>query len=139
MYIKEDSNLYRGIFWIKDVDDIESSDLYFQIPCDLDGNISSDFHISPQLSSKDTTNYNHKNLWNSLSKKMTDGKEYNYYPRGRVEIHNGIATIYCSPYIATNELKSWLVNKFNLTSHNGIKKVKMIADGSNHYRCYLDD
>lgn len=138
MLIKEDSTLYKGIFWITDVDDVESSELYFQIPCDSNGEIDSDFQISPQLSSKNTANYNHKNLWNSLSSKTTHNLPFNHYPRGRVEIHNGIATIYCSPYIATDELKTWIINKFNLTSHNGIKKVRMIADGSEHYHCYLD-
>ena len=125
MIINEDSTLYRGIFWIRDIDNIDNTDLYFQ--------------ISPQLSSKDTQNYNHKNLWNSLPKKITNNLSFDYYPRGRVEVHNGIATIYCSPYIATEELKNWIIDKFNLNNHNGIKKVKMIADGSNHYHCYLDD
>lgn len=139
MIINEDSTLYRGIFWIRDIDNINDTDLYFQIPCDSNGEIDSNFQISLQLSSKDTRNYNHKNLWNSLPKKITNNLSFDYYPRGRVEVHNGVATIYCSPYIATEELKDWIVNKFNLNNHNGIKKVKMIADGSNHYHCYLDD
>ena len=139
MIINEDSTLYRGIFWIRDIDNINDTDLYFQIPCDSNGEIDSNFQISPQLSSKDTQNYNHKNLWNSLPKKITNNLSFDYYPRGRVEVHNGVATIYCSPYIATEELKDWIIDKFNLNNHNGIKKIKMIADGSNHYHCYLDD
>lgn len=135
----EYSDLCRGIFWIPDIDNIEGSNLYFQIPCDSDGNISSDFKISVDMSSKNTDNYNHKNLWATLPKKNTEGKPFDYYPRGRIEINRGIATIYHSPYIPQDELKAWAIDKFNLTKHNGIKKVKMVADGSSHYRCYLDD
>ena len=42
--LQEDSNLYRGIFWILDVDNIDSSNLYFQIPCNSEGVVDSDFH-----------------------------------------------------------------------------------------------
>ena len=137
--LDEDSNLYRGIFWITDIDNIEASDLYFQIPCNSNGDIDNDFHISNNMSSKGTDNYNHKNVWNSLLNKITKGKPFDYYPRGRVEISNGKATIYHSPHIPQDELRRQLINKFNLTTHNGIKKVRLIADGSTHYRCYLDD
>lgn len=134
----EDTNLYRGIFWIKDLDNLYNNDLYFQIPCDSNGNIDSDFEISTTMSSTNTTNYNHQRVWNTLDKKYTDNKAYNYYPRGRIEIHNGIATIYASPYIDSNNIIEWTIDKFNLTEHNGIKKVRFIADGSEHYKCYFD-
>ena len=139
MILTEDKDLYRGIFWIKDIDNISNSQLYFQIPCNSNGDIDTDFRINDNWSSLGSDNYNHKNLWNSLDKKYTNNKPYNYYPRGRVEISRGIATIYCSPYIANEELKNWVINKFNLISHNGIKKVRIIADGSDHYKCYLDE
>ena len=137
--LTEDSNLYRGIFWIPDVNNVEQSQLYFQIPCNSNGDIDTDFEISTQMSSKNTQNYNHKNLWSTLPKKYTNNKPFNYYPRGRVEISRGIVTVYHSPHIPQDELKQWLIDKFNLTTHNGIKKIKMIADGSEHYSCYLDN
>lgn len=135
----EDRDLYRGIFWIPDVDDVYNSQLYFQIPCDYDGNISSDFQISTQMSSKGTDNYNHKNVWETLPTRLTLGKPYNYFPRGRVEIHHGIATIYHSPHIPQSDLMGWVKDKFHLTPTNGIKKIKLVADGSNHYKCFLDE
>lgn len=132
-------NLYRGIFWITDIDDIYSSILYFQIPCDSNGNINgSDFEISSEMSSKGADNYNHKKVWSNLPKKETGGKPFNYYPRGRIEIKNCTAVIYASPHIPQNDLKQCLSDKFNLTSSNGIKKIRFIADHSAHYRCYLD-
>lgn len=138
--LNEDRQLYRGIFWIPDVDNISSSNLYFQIPCDSNGIIcDTNFHIPDTMSSTGSDNYNHKRVWAQLSNKETKGKPFDYFPRGRVEIANGIAKVFHSPHIEQQELKSWVVDKFNLTNSNGIKKVKMIADGSNHYKCYLDE
>lgn len=137
---QKDLNLYRGIFWIRDINNVYSSDLYFKIPCDTNGSIiDSDFKIPLSMSSKGNDNYNHKNVWNSLSRKKTGGKPFDYYPRGRIEIRNGTAVIYLSPYIPHDELREWLVDKFNLTPSNGIKKIKFNPDYSEHYKCYLDD
>lgn len=90
------------------------------------------------MSSMGADNYNHKKVWNSLPKRITNGKPFDYYPRGRVEIKHGSAVVYYSPYIPQEDLKDWLIDKFNLTASNGIKKIRFIADNSNHYRCYLD-
>lgn len=140
MILKEDRSMYRGIFWIKDIDDIPGSGLYFTIPCDSNGCINdTEFQINNLSSSTGGDNYNHKRLWSTLDKSLTDGKPFNYYPRGRVEISNGIVKVFYSPYLDSNDLRDWVEDVFNLTKSNGIKKIKMIPDGSNHYRCYLDD
>lgn len=135
--LTEDTQLYKGIFWIIDLDDIESNQLYFQIPVDMNGNIDADFDRM-RLNSKNMDNYNHQAVWKSLSSKETHNKPFDYYPRGRVEIANGKATVYANPNICTSSVVDWLVSKFNLNSHNGINKVNVIPDNSVHYRCYLD-
>ena len=132
----EDSHLQRGIFWIKDINNISDSKLYFTIPCDTNGNAMYDTDI--EYTSRNKISYNHENTWRKLTSKETDNKPFNFYPRGRVEIRNGNATIYCSPFIYGDELKSWCIDKFNLTSINGVKKVIMHADNSEHYKCYLN-
>lgn len=134
--LNEDSQLYKGIFWIKDIDNIDDSKLYFQIPCNSNGDVDIDSNID--FTSKSGSNFNHKNTWNKLSKSYTDGKEFNYYPRGRVEISNGKAIIYANPNIVNDELKNWCINKFNLNKHNGINKVVVKPDYSEHYKSYLD-
>lgn len=140
MILKEDRQLYRGIFWITDIDDYWNSKLYFQIPCNSNGDIDDmNFQIQPTMSSTGSNNYNHERVWKTLSKKETNNNPFNYYPRGRVEIFNSIAKVFHSPYLNQEELKRWVIDKFNLNKVNGIKKIKMIADGSNHYRCYLDE
>ena len=59
-----------------------------------------------------------------------NGKPYNYYPRGRVEIkEKGKAKIFLNPDIATDEIVAYIVEKFRLQ----YREVKVIADGSKHY------
>ena len=88
-----DIPLSKGVFWVLSgsysLDDW--SLLAFDIPCDSYGNISD----SPELdlNSKKGNSYNHKKLWDSEVKgnnnyRPYNKKEYNYYPRGRVEISN---------------------------------------------------
>ena len=76
---------------------------------------------------------NHKRLWNTLPKSITQGKAYNYFPRGRVEIRRGQATVYLSPYLCTDEIYDKIRKAFSLDNTAVFK-----ADGSSHYSCYID-
>lgn len=137
MILNEDSNLYKGIFWIIDSNNpYSSSDYCFKILSDISGN-SLDPEL--QLNAKSGTTYNHKLVWQQLSRKETFGKPYNYFPRGRIEIHNGIAKIFLNGNINTAETLDFLIDEFNLNPHNGIKDIKIIEDNSYHYLCHLDD
>lgn len=135
--LTEDRDLYKGIFWITDRDNVYANQLYFQILITPDGDV-----ISPNLyhlNSKNGDNYNHKIVWSELSSRDTHNKPFNYYPRGRVEVNRGKATIYANPHICTDEVLDWIIDKFNLTKANGITKVVMNPDGSEHYKCHLDN
>ena len=104
------SELYKGIFWITDTENLGSGKLVFRIPVTPEGEI-----IEPEkleLNSKNEDNYNHKLLWASLPPKMTHNKAFNYYPRGRVEIKRRKATIYLNPNIATEEVLDFLIEEF---------------------------
>lgn len=132
----EDIDLYKGIFWIVDLKNIENNKNYcFKIPTNIFGDVLDN---TIQLNAKSGTTFNHEKVWKELPSTLTHNKEYNYYPRGRVELSNGIARIYVNPNIYTDEVKQFLINEFNLLPHNGIKRVDMKADGSDHYKCYLD-
>ncbi len=87
---------------------------------------------------KSGSTYNHKLVWGQLSKSQTHNKPYNYYPRGRVEIYNGVAKIFLNGNINYEDVITFLKHEFNLTPHKGIKKVRIIEDNSFHYLCYLD-
>ena len=117
----------KGIFWM-----IEGKLVYKRIPCDDNGK-----PLEPLLGdavSKSGSTYNHALYWRTLSKEVTGGKDYQYYPRGRVEIVHGKAKIYLNPNILCDDVKEQIVTVFNLI---GIP-VQMIADGSKHYECCLD-
>lgn len=134
MKILESRELSKGIFWVRDANNIEGSGIFLDIPCTPEGDA---FNISG-LNAKNGTTYNHEHTWPLLGASITEGKPYNYYPRGRVEIANGKATIFANPNIANEKLLKWCIQKFNLTEINGIRKVRVVADGSAHYKCYLD-
>lgn len=137
MRLTEDKDLHRGIFWVKDIDDISGSAIHVTADCDSQGNNLGNNQMD--FTSYDGLSYNHENTWKKLGSNITDNKPFDYFPRGRVEIRNGKAIIFCSPYIYSDELKNWCIDNFNLTEHNGIKKVDMKADNSSHYNCYLDN
>lgn len=133
--LKESKDLSKGIFWVKDCDDIDNSFIYFDVPCDVTGNPTA----IDALNAKSGKTYNHELTWKTLNRNITDNKPFNYFPRGRVEIAHGKATIYCNPLIATEQLVDVCKNKFNLNTFNGIKSIRLVADGSEHYKCYLDE
>jgi len=122
--------LYRGIFWIKDIE--SRAAVVIKAECNSNGFFTTvpDF----KLLAKSGTEFNHQAAWSTLPKRETGNKPYNYYPRGRVEIRNSKA----NGNIADEKLLKWTINQFNLTKENGIEKVEIKADMSNHYLCHLD-
>ena len=131
------TNLFKGIFWITEPDDLTQEQLVFRIPVTPMGEV-----IDPEkldLNSKNVDNYNHTFLWESLPSKVTHNKPFDYYPRGRVEIKRGKAVIYANPNVCDENLQEFLINRFGLTQENGIFSVTIKPDGSKHYKCYLDN
>jgi hypothetical protein len=119
--------LYKGVFWYA-----EGELLSFLIPCNNMGEVIGESEYP--LNSKSGGNYNHNLLWESLPKKITGGKQFNYYPRGRVEIKNGKASVFLNPDINYEDIQNLIVERFDLTKENGINKVTFLSDGSNHYQ-----
>ena len=137
MKLNEDKELYKGIFWIVDLEELENNKEYcFKIPSDNDG-MPLDFTLD--LNAKSGITFNHEKVWNSLPSKLTFNKSYNYFPRGRVEISNGKVRIFVNPLLNNEDIRDFLIKEFNLNEYNGITKVIMKSDGSNHYKCHLED
>ena len=110
--LKEDLQLYKGVFWIVDLDNLCNNRNYcFIIPSDIYGNPISD---TDELNAKSGITYNHERLWESLPRKITLGRDFNYFPRGRVEIANQKATVYLNPHINTPEVQDFIKDQFNL-------------------------
>lgn len=118
--------LSKGVFWVADR-------LYpFRIFCNERGDIVGQTQYP--LNSKDGRNYNHKLLWGALPKTITCGKQFDYFPRGRVEIKNAKATVYLNPDINTEEMQRVIVKEYGLSAENGIDCVRFVSDGSQHYK-----
>ena len=130
--------IYKGIFWIKDINDIRNTAVCIKEKCGLHGIFAGTRNMNENMLSKSKDNFNHQKAWNSLSKAITENKPYNYYPRGRVEIRNAQAVIFANGNIASERLKDWAVQEFGLTRENGIKAVTLKTDMSKHYLCCLD-
>ena len=74
----------KGIFWCDSFGRDSPHLIVVSVKCDADG--KSDRPID--FSSKSGQNFNHKAEWQKLSRSVTRGQPFNYYPRGRVEIKN---------------------------------------------------
>lgn len=109
----------KGVFWVID-------DKVFAFPFSHD--------VYSIGIAKSGTTYNHKKLWLEIKPKGCN-KPYNYYPRGRVDFTNkGKPVIYMNPNIITDDIISDIKVEFGLC-----EEPKIIADCSEHYKCYLDD
>ena len=133
------TDLAQGVFWIVDLENLYNNEDYcFPIFCDAYGNnLSVDSEY--ELNAKSGTTYNHQALWKKLPKKLTHGQEFDYYPRGRVQIANQKAVVYLNPNINTEDVQKFIIDEFNLSRINGIESIVFNSDGSEHYKCYLDD
>ena len=56
----------------------------------------------------------HKKVWESLPTDITQGKSYNFYPMGRVDLRYNKASIYLQPSIHTDSIKKQVVEESNL-------------------------
>ncbi len=115
-------HMYKGIFW-----KTENGFLVIKVKCDRNG-----VGFEPaEYSSKSGENYNHKLEWKKLSRSVTGRKPYNWYPRGRVEIKNGKATVWLTPILNDEETVASIRSEFGLDT-DGLK-VTVRPDGSKHY------
>ncbi len=113
--------MYKGIFWL-----IGGELLNVKVTCNESGSAIQ----KVQYSSKSGENFNHKAEWEQIPHKITKSKPYNYYPRGRVEIKNGKATVYLNPALNIDEITEIIKAEFGLSDIKTVFK----SDGSEHYQ-----
>lgn len=81
---------------------------------------------------------NHERTWSILDKRITRGKPYNYFPRGRVGIKQDKAIVFLNPILNNENIVNQLIEVFGLKEENGISRIAIKNDNSWHYR-YLED
>ncbi len=107
---KEDQLYFQGPFWIIADSFIDIHRNKFSLECkkvlsDYEGNIVDD-------TSKNSVT--HKNWWkNNLQDKYN--QDFDYYPRGRVAIYNGIAFIHINSKCNINFVIDKIVNEYELS------------------------
>ena len=120
----------KGIFWCVDASRENPRLITVSVSCDANGNADP----STVFSSKSGANFNHKAEWEKLDKSVRNGVAFNYYPRGRVEIRNGKATIFLNPDINQEHILGLICKTFELRLSDELKKVVVKSDGSRHYQ-----
>ena len=123
----------KGIFWCDSFGRDSPHLIVVSVKCDADG--KSDRPID--FSSKSGQNFNHKAEWQKLSRSVTRGQHFNYYPRGRVEIKNRKATIYLNPDLNNTVVLNKIIENFELKNQKDLKSIVVKSDGSSHYHYYL--
>lgn len=131
---KEDDYYYQGAFWIigDSVEDILNGNYHLrchEMLSDFYGNILDPIESKRSLS--------HQRLWNSKYKDLEHSdKPFNYYPRGRVGISNGIAYINLIEDCDTPKIIADIINEYEIGKLT-IKKelVNEFSDGG--HRAHL--
>lgn len=119
----------KGIFWCTNFDTECPALITVSVACDKSG----DSRELVQFSSKSGNNFNHRHEWDRLDRKITEGKSFDYYPRGRVEIRNGKATVFLNPAINKECIVNKVIDEFDLIAGE-LKRINIKSDGSNHYQ-----
>ena len=113
--------MYKGVFWF-----IGGRIVSVKVACRADGAAAE----ACVYSSKSGDNFNHRAEWEKLPRAATHGKPFDFFPRGRVEIKNGAATVWLNPTLNEPKTLSAIKSEFRL---DGVKTA-VKADGSEHYR-----
>ena len=123
-------SVYFGIFWVlaESEEDIRLENLI----C-IKQKHDDVFPEYADYSAKNSAAYNHERSWQMFPKKITHRRPYNYYPRGRVEVSDGKATVWMNGSILG--LAEDVIDVFGLSVLNN---VKVKEDGTSHYKCHFD-
>lgn len=119
----------KGIFWCANLDTECPELITVSAACDKNG----DSKELVRFSSKSGNNFNHRPEWERLDRSITAGRPFNYYPRGRVEIKNGKATVFLNPAINKECIVYRIMDAFELMTGE-LNCINIKSDGSSHYR-----
>lgn len=119
----------KGIFWCANFDTECPELITVSAACDKNG----DSKELVRFSSKSGNNFNHRPEWERLDRSITAGRPFNYYPRGRVEIKNGKATVFLNPAINKECIVYRIMDAFELITGE-LNCINIKCDGSSHYR-----
>ena len=125
---KEDDTYFQGAFWIIANSIVDMLHSNFTLECNK---VLSDFNgkILENVSKNSLT---HKNVWKNKLQTKYPGKDYNYYPRGRVAIYNGQAFIHINSICNTPAIIDKITEEYGLSKLEINIECNDIIQGS-HY------
>ena len=109
--------------------------------CDEFGNLIPDENEESQKGEfqEEAWSNNHKKIWSKLPRKVTQGKSFHYFPRGRVEIRRQRALIFLNPCLCYEGTLRKIKAEFRLDHNEAIRDILVKADGSRHYQCDCEE
>jgi hypothetical protein len=123
--------MYRGLFWIPN----EVRTITFKIQCDVNGTpVDADLNYN----SRRGDSFTHKATWKEAAQNESRGirsKPWNYFPRGRVEIKQGKATVYYNPTLGSPEFETKIREEFALA--DDLLTIRFVPDHSSHYKAAI--
>lgn len=128
----------KGIFWFPCFLGTEGEMVFtgeilaLPIPCDEDGNPK----VIAPFNSKNGCSNTHKDSWEMITAGRKDlrGISWNYFPRGRVEISRGRASVFMNPQILNCEnYLERIKEKFRIEGLD----IRVKNDNSAHYQCTI--
>lgn len=130
---REDDQYYEGCFWIiantfEDIIKNKFNIEYSKYLVNYEGTPSSD------ISRKDKV---HQTIWNNSLKYKYDGKDYTYYPRGRVTVYNGKTYINITPKINLPYVIDKIFEIYDLDRFNKSSEIEIIDEDTKHYQFEL--
>ena len=123
-----DNALSKGLFWL--IKNNIGEDILFCVVEPIKGAVNV---VQPE-----NKEMNHERTWSILDKRITRGKPYNYFPRGRVEIKRDKAVIFLNPILNDKSVLNSLIEVFELKEENGVSAITIKNDNSWHYRYLID-
>jgi len=119
----------KGLFWAID-NGGERMILAYPAACDMSGAVEAG---QPPYNSKKGDSFSHERSWplavESLPQRIRN-KAWNHFPRGRVEVANGKATVYYNPVLADwADFEAAVICEFELDDF----PVRFVPDYSSHY------
>jgi hypothetical protein len=120
--------MYKGLFWLAD----GSRLITYKISCNADGVPES---ADLPYNSRKGNSFAHMATWAEAARRQPReirSKPWNHFPRGRVEIKAGKATVYHNPTLCSKEFEQKIRDAFALDASP--LTVRFVPDHSSHYR-----
>jgi hypothetical protein len=127
--------MYKGLFWLAGGPADGDRLVTYKIPCGADGAPEA---ADLPYNSRRGDSFTHRATWEEAAREQPReirSKPWDHFPRGRVEIRAGRATVYHNPALGSPEFERRIREEFGLDALSPTARfVRFVPDHSRHYR-----